>query len=123
MTKKVWSVLIIMLFLGIFYSCSEQDINDAKEFSKEVDVKQLPDDMKKVRDYVPNNAVLAHRGTTYWAPEETEAAFRWARDMGADYLEADLQVTKDNVLLALHDDNLTRTSNIEEVFGDGFSTA
>ncbi|MBS9766691.1 MAG: hypothetical protein KGV44_04015 [Flavobacteriaceae bacterium] len=122
MTRKVWGIIAI-LFLGVVYSCSEQEINDAKQLSKEVAVKQLPDAMKKVRDYVPDNAVLAHRGTTYWAPEETEAAFRWARDMGADYLEADLQVTKDNVLLALHDDNLTRTTNIEEVFGDGLSTA
>ena len=70
-----------------------------------------------VNENVPAFAVMAHRGSTYWAPEETESAWRWAREMGADYLESDLQCTKDGVILANHDDNLTRTTNIEEVFG------
>lgn len=65
---------------------------------------------------MPNPAIIAHRGTTYWAPEETEAAYRWARNMGADYLEADLQLTKDGVLLTLHDDQLTRTTNIAQIY-------
>ncbi len=72
-----------------------------------------------VNSYVPSHAVMAHRGSTYWAPEETESAWRWAREMGADYLESDLQCTKDGVILANHDVNLTRTTNIEEVFGPG----
>ena len=72
----------------------------------------------KVNNNVPAYAVMAHRGSTYWAPEETESAWRWAREMGADYLESDLQCTKDGVILANHDDNLTRTTNIEEVFGN-----
>lgn len=71
-----------------------------------------------VNDAVPAHAVMAHRGSTYWAPEETESAWRWAREMGADYLESDLQCTKDGVILANHDDNLTRTTNIEEIFGN-----
>ena len=66
--------------------------------------------------FIPKNIVIAHRGTTYWAPEETEAAYRWARDIGAHYLEVDIQRSKDGVLMALHDDQLTRTTNIAEVF-------
>ncbi len=66
---------------------------------------------------VPPYAVMAHRGSTYWAPEETESAWRWAREMGADYLESDLQCTKDGVILANHDELLTRTTDIETVFG------
>ena len=81
-------------------------------------VKVLSPEMATVRDYVPRYAVMAHRGSTYWAPEETESAWRWAREMGADYLESDLQCTKDGVILANHDDNLTRTTDIEEVFGN-----
>ena len=80
---------------------------------------QEQDPIATVNDYVPRYAVMAHRGSTYWAPEETESAWRWAREMGADYLESDLQCTKDGVILANHDDNLTRTTDIEEVFGDG----
>ncbi len=74
--------------------------------------------MIDVRDYVIRNAVIAHRGSTYWAPEETEAAFRWARNIGADYLEFDLQMTKDSLLVAMHDDDLSRTTNVSEVFPD-----
>lgn len=72
----------------------------------------------QVRDSVPPYAVFAHRGSTYWAPEETESAWRWARETGADYLESDLQCTKDGVILANHDENLTRTTDIRAVFGE-----
>lgn len=82
-------------------------------------VQRLSDSMAGVRDYVPRYAVMAHRGSTYWAPEETESAWRWAREMGADYLESDLQCTKDGVILANHDVNLTRTTDIAAVFGEG----
>lgn len=62
------------------------------------------------------NLVIAHRGTTYWAPEETEAAVRWARNIGADYLEFDLQRTLDGYLIALHDDKLLRTTDVAVKF-------
>ena len=68
---------------------------------------------------IPPYAVMAHRGSTFWAPEETESAWRWARETGADYLESDLQCTKDGIILANHDINLTRTTDIEQVFGEG----
>lgn len=65
---------------------------------------------------IPRPAVVAHRGASYLAPEETLPAFLMARELGADYLELDLQRTKDGVLIALHDDNLTRTTDAREVF-------
>ena len=100
-------------------SCSdEQQFVDYNAQAHKVDVQVLPADLAKVRDYVPLYAVIAHRGSTYWTPEETEASWRWARDMGADYLESDLQATKDGVVLSLHDDNLKRTTNIKSVFSD-----
>ncbi|WP_423128387.1 glycerophosphodiester phosphodiesterase family protein [Gaoshiqia sp. Z1-71] len=70
----------------------------------------------EISRYVKPHPVIAHRGSTYWTPEETEAAYRWARNIGADYLELDLQMTKDSVLIALHDVNLKRTTNIAQVF-------
>ncbi|MFZ4464190.1 MAG: glycerophosphodiester phosphodiesterase family protein [Bacteroidales bacterium] len=85
---------------------------------QQVVVNKLSPEMEAVRDLVPMNTVVAHRGSTFWVPEETEAAFRWARNIGADYLEADLQITSDGVIMALHDVELKRTSNIEEVFPD-----
>lgn len=66
--------------------------------------------------FIPKDIVIAHRGTTYWAPEETEAAYRWARNIGADYLEVDIQRSQDGVLMALHDMVLTRTTNISQIY-------
>lgn len=65
---------------------------------------------------IPWPAVIAHRGASFDAPEETVPAYTLARDLGADYLELDLQRTQDGVLIALHDDNLRRTTNVAEVF-------
>jgi glycerophosphoryl diester phosphodiesterase len=65
---------------------------------------------------VPDQAVIAHRGASYYAPEETRPAYLLARDLGSDYLELDLQRTADGVLFAFHDDDLTRTTNIQSVY-------
>ena len=65
---------------------------------------------------VPRHLVIAHRGASYLAPEETMAAYQLARDLGADYLEMDIQRTKDGALVAIHDDTPARTTNIAEVF-------
>lgn len=108
--------LVALFALG---SCSdEQQFTDYNAQAKDIDVQVLNSELAAVRDYVPLYAVIAHRGSTYWTPEETEASWRWARNMGADYLESDLQTTKDGVVLALHDDNLKRTTNVQSVFSD-----
>ncbi len=86
--------------------------------NKSGEVKHISKNAVKVRDYLKKNIVIAHRGSQFWAPEETEATFCWARNIGADYLELDLQLTKDKRLIALHDSNLMRTSNVSEVFPD-----
>lgn len=65
---------------------------------------------------VPWPAVIAHRGASFNAPEETIASYTLARELGADYLEMDIQRTKDGVLIALHDDTLERTTNIAQVY-------
>jgi glycerophosphoryl diester phosphodiesterase len=65
---------------------------------------------------MPDNAVIAHRGTIYWAPELTEAAFRWARNTGADYVELDVQRSKDSVLIIMHDKTFRRTTDVAEIF-------
>jgi glycerophosphoryl diester phosphodiesterase len=68
------------------------------------------------RRRIPHPAVIAHRGLSFWAPEETRAAYLLAREIGADYLEADVQRTQDGVLIALHDDTLDRTTDVAAVF-------
>lgn len=65
---------------------------------------------------VPWPAVIAHRGASFNAPEETVPSYTLARELGADYLEMDIQRTKDGVLIALHDNTLERTTNIADVY-------
>jgi glycerophosphoryl diester phosphodiesterase len=59
---------------------------------------------------------VAHRGASAYAPEHTLAAYRLAIEQGADFVEQDLAVTRDGVLICLHDPSLERTTNVEEVF-------
>lgn len=65
---------------------------------------------------IPHPAVIAHRGASFDAPESTAPAYTLARDLGADYLEMDLQRSKDGVLLALHDNSLLRTTDVAKKF-------
>ena len=65
---------------------------------------------------IPHPVVIAHRGASIIAPESTAPAYKIARDHGSDYLEADLQRTKDGEIIVFHDAYLTRTTNVEEVF-------
>ena len=60
----------------------------------------------------PDTTVLAigHRGASGYAPEHTIASYDLALELGADYIEQDLQLTKDGVLVALHDPTLDRTA-------------
>ncbi len=55
-------------------------------------------------------ANVAHRGASAYAPEHTFAAYDLALEMGADYIEQDLQLTADGVLIVLHDNTLDRTA-------------
>lgn len=61
---------------------------------------------------------IAHRGASGEAPEHTLAAYQLALKCGSDFVEPDLQLTKDGVLVCLHDDSLERTTNVEAVFPD-----
>lgn len=64
----------------------------------------------------PRKILVAHRGASAYAPEHTLAAYRLALEQGADFVEQDLQISRDGVLVCLHDLTLERTTNVEEVF-------
>ena len=109
MSKNWFSYLALLLLFLIVGFIMSYVLNLVEE--------RYNSDSKEVKKiFISKDIVIAHRGTTYWAPEETEMAYRWARNIGADYLEVDVQRTKDGVLLALHDDLLTRTTNIENIY-------
>ncbi|MFK0116049.1 glycerophosphodiester phosphodiesterase family protein [Streptomyces sp. NPDC090994] len=66
----------------------------------------------------PGPVVVAHRGASAYAPENTLAAVDKAAELGIDWVENDVQRTKDGELVVLHDDSLRRTTDAEEVFPD-----
>ncbi|MCA1600850.1 MAG: hypothetical protein LC776_04090 [Acidobacteria bacterium] len=64
--------------------------------------------------------LVAHRGASAYAPEHTLESYQLALKQGADFVEQDLQITRDGVLVCLHDLTLERTTNVKEVFPKGF---
>lgn len=56
--------------------------------------------------------VIAHRGASAYAPENTMAAFRLATEMGADWLELDCTLSKDGIVVVIHDDTVERTTGV-----------
>jgi glycerophosphoryl diester phosphodiesterase len=55
--------------------------------------------------------VVAHRGASGHAPENTFAAFERAVQLGATFIETDLQLTRDGRFVAIHDSTVERTTN------------
>jgi glycerophosphoryl diester phosphodiesterase len=62
--------------------------------------------------------VIAHRGASGYLPEHTTEAAAYAHAQGADYIEQDCVVSKDNVPVVLHDITLDLVTNVADVFPD-----
>nr|WP_133530445.1 glycerophosphodiester phosphodiesterase family protein [Halanaerobium saccharolyticum] len=60
--------------------------------------------------------LVAHRGSSYNAPESTLPAVKMALESGVDYIELDVQRTKDGELVIFHDTNLLRLTDASQVF-------
>lgn len=65
-----------------------------------------------------NPTVMAHRGLSADAPENTLYAFFDAISVGADFIELDVQQTRDGVLVVMHDSNLKRTTGVNKDIWD-----
>jgi len=66
----------------------------------------------KEGDSNPNRFLnIAHRGASGHAPEHTMSAYQLGKEMHGDYIEIDLQMTKDGILIAMHDEKVDRTTN------------
>ena len=63
---------------------------------------------------VPGCLVIAHRGASAYLPEHTLAAYRLAVELGADYIEPDLVLTRDGVLIARHENQLDLTTDVAD---------
>ena len=80
-------------------------------FSQAFAVEQTVGERKQVEN-------VAHRGATGYAPENTIAAFDLAVDMKADYIEIDVQRSKDGKLVLIHDTTVDRTTDGTGKVGD-----
>ena len=58
--------------------------------------------------------VIGHRGASGYRPEHTLAAYRLAIGMGADFIEPDLVSTKDHVLVARHENEISATTDVAD---------
>ncbi len=72
--------------------------------------------MSNTTKHVP--LIVAHRGDSANAPENTLAAFRLALENGADGIELDVMLSADQQLVVIHDDTLDRTSTGHGKVGD-----
>jgi glycerophosphoryl diester phosphodiesterase len=64
--------------------------------------------------------LVAHRGASAYAPEHTFESYQLALKQGADFVEQDLQISRDGILVCLHDLTLERTTNVKEIFPTRF---
>ena len=73
-----------------------------------------------MKDYLNYDglAVMAHRGGSLEAPENTIESFKYAIEIGSDIIETDIQLSSDGVPYIFHDDDLKRIPGIEKNFND-----
>jgi len=63
-------------------------------------------------------SVIGHRGAASYAPENTLASFAEAKKRGAQWVEFDVRLTRDNIPIVMHDDNLRRTTGLDRMAAD-----
>ena len=102
-----FAMLVLVALLGAPTAGAAPD----KASKNDSNVLSFPDKRSKTDSTVLN---IGHRGASGYAPEHTIPAYDLALEQGADYIEIDLQMTSDGVLVAMHDDTLDRTADAPE---------
>jgi len=104
------ALTVVLLVTAVVAGCGGSEGGAAKETSPTTDTSTSigPDTTEGAS--VPEALVIAHRGASAYAPEHTFASYDLALDQGADFIEQDLQMTADGVLVSLHDGTLDRTA-------------
>ncbi|MEL6257804.1 MAG: glycerophosphodiester phosphodiesterase family protein [Pseudomonadota bacterium] len=91
---------------------SETEISAESEFA-EIGLPEAAPSRAETLDGSPP-LIIAHRGASGELPEHTLAAYERAIDQGADFIEPDLVMTKDGVLIARHDRYLSTTTDVAD---------
>lgn len=74
----------------------------------------IKDEMKKIVP-LPETEIIAHRGASYIAPENTVSSAKLAWEMGADAVECDIYLSSDNRIMVSHDASTRRTTGNEYI--------
>ncbi|MGE6617695.1 glycerophosphodiester phosphodiesterase [Bacillus mycoides] len=94
---KKTSIITIICFFTVISIFVFQQVNEQK-YTKAINQS----------NHIKN---IAHRGASAYAPEHTLEAYQLGQQLKGDYIEIDLQMTKDGHLVAMHDETLNRTTN------------
>jgi len=95
--------------LRIFILCFSLCFLSFSLINAQDSMNELP--VKLYSDNEDGFVVIAHRGASAYHPENTMAAFRAAVEMQAEMIELDITLSKDGILVAIHDETLDRTTN------------
>lgn len=101
--KIVFPLVILLLFCGGFMSCAAKNVAIAK----------FPYWTGKFPIMV-----IAHRGFSGAAPENTSAAFQKGIEIGSDMIELDVHLSRDGEIVVIHDETLERTTNGKGMVAD-----
>jgi len=101
--KKPAAVLLLVCCVGLIGLFSYFSLNQKMIFNIE---------------NVTSPAISAHRGASREYPENTMIAFEKAADEKADWIELDIQLTKDGIPVVMHDSNLSRTAGVNRNIWD-----
>lgn len=103
-------LLSILVFVGM--ACVH-----AKEAASPPEAGRAPQEKGELPPEEPAKPlVIGHRGASGYRPEHTLEAYRLAIEMGADFIEPDIVVTKDGVLVARHENEISETTNVAKVY-------
>lgn len=113
-TKRSSPLLVVLAFLGLIVvplaACGSDESDGGAASTTPGDTAAGSDTTPPAPSEPDRPLVIAHRGASAQAPENTIAAFDRAVSLGAEFLELDLQMTADGVLVVLHDPILNRTA-------------
>jgi glycerophosphoryl diester phosphodiesterase len=113
----VLAVLATVILSGVSYGWHRhlnRQIDDNSATSPMETISE--NEIIEVSDTIP--LVIAHRGYSAVFPENTLSSFEGAIDIGADFIELDVQLTRDGQVVVFHDDSLERITGVEGAIND-----
>lgn len=111
--QKISGIIIGFIAVVMAVGVILYGVKTEKEVAvQETVTQEVPVQSEEIQE-VEKVKVIAHRGYSSQFPENTLAAFQGACELGVDYIETDVQLTKDGVLVLFHDTGLNRITGVE----------